>query len=58
MKRFLKYNISIFKVWLTYIFLRKPFTQEAYDIVKDNYRSTPREKKIMVRIARINRLTT
>jgi hypothetical protein len=57
MEKTIRYNISILLTWLIYIVLRKPFSQESYDLIKDNYKTTTREKRMMARIAKINGLS-
>jgi hypothetical protein len=56
MKNLIKYNLSIFLTWFFYIALRRPFPQEAYDLIKGSYKATPREKRMIKRIGKISKL--
>jgi hypothetical protein len=52
----IRYNIEIFRTWLRFLVWRIPVNQEMYDMVKEHYTQTPREKAMMKRIAKVNGL--
>jgi hypothetical protein len=57
MKRFIKYNIQILATWFFYIVLghKGMLTEEAIELLKIHYTSTPREKRLIERIEKINK---
>jgi hypothetical protein len=55
MKKWLKYNLQIFKTWFVYILLRKKLSNQAIELMVYNYNFIPRERKLFDRIKRINK---
>jgi len=55
MKKFIKYNTSIFLTWFVYILLGKKIKKEAIDLLKNNYKMTSRESKLFDRIIKKNK---
>lgn len=55
MKKFIKYNTQIFVSWFVYIVLGKKISKEAIDLVKNHYKVTPRERKLIERIEKKNK---
>ena len=55
MKKWLKYNSQIFKTWFVYILLKKKLSNQAIELMKDNYNFKPRERKVFERIKRNSR---
>ena len=53
MSNLLKYNLQIFKTWFVYILLRKKLSNQAIELMNDNYNFRPREKKLFQRIKKI-----
>jgi len=56
MKRFIVYNVQIFLTWLTYIMFKKPLSKDEIDLVEKYYNPTNREKRILGRIKKINKI--
>jgi hypothetical protein len=55
MKKFIKYNASIFLTWFIYVLLGKKMKKEAIDLLKTNYKMTPRESKLFDRVIKKNK---
>ena len=53
MSKWLKYNSQIFKTWFVYILLKKKLSNQAIELMKDNYNFKPRERKLFERIIKI-----
>lgn len=56
MMKFIMYNISIFKFWFKYIFLKTPIEIESIEIIERFYNATIREKKLINRVKKINNI--
>lgn len=56
MKRFIIYNVQIFLTWLIYIVFKKPLSKKEIDLVENYYNLTNREKRILGRIKKINKI--
>jgi hypothetical protein len=56
MKKFIKYNIQILAVWFFYIALgyKGMLSEESIELLKTHYSATPREKRLIKRIEKIN----
>ena len=54
MIKIIKYNVQIFASWFVYILLGKKMKKEAIDLLKNNYKMTPRERKLLERIEKKN----
>ncbi|WP_296683536.1 hypothetical protein [Flavobacterium sp.] len=52
----IKYNISIFKFWFKYIFLKTPIKIEAIEFLQKNYKATKREQNLINIIRKINNI--
>jgi len=55
MMKIIKYNTSIFLTWFVYILLGKKMKKEAIDLLKKNYKMTPRENKLFDRVIKKNK---
>lgn len=55
MMKIIKYNTSIFLTWFIYILLGKKMKKEAIDLLKKNYKMTPRENKLFDRVIKKNK---
>lgn len=53
MIKLFRYNFKIFKTWFVYILLKKKLSNQAIELVNDNYNFKPREKKLFERIIKI-----
>jgi hypothetical protein len=53
--KIIKYNTSIFLTWFVYILLGKKMKKEAIDLLKKNYKMTPRENKLFDRVIKKNK---
>jgi hypothetical protein len=56
MKRFIQYNTQIFLAWLVFIVFRKPMSSDAMKLMENSYKSTDREKRVLSRIKKLNKL--
>jgi hypothetical protein len=56
MKKIIKYNIQILAVWFFYIALgyKGMLSEESIELLKTHYSATPREKRLIKRIEKIN----
>jgi|APCry1669189241_1035207.scaffolds.fasta_scaffold44358_1 hypothetical protein len=55
MIKIIKYNGQIFLSWFVYILLGKKLSKEAIELIKNNYKSTPREQRLFERIVKLNK---
>lgn len=55
MIKIIKYNGQIFLSWFVYILLGKKLSKEAIELIKNNYKSTPREQRLFERIIKKNK---
>ncbi len=53
--KFIKYNATIFRTWLKYIFLKTPIKIASIEFLQENYNATNRERKLIERIKNINK---
>lgn len=54
--KFITYNISIFRFWFKYILLKTPIKIEAIEFLQKNYNATKREKKLIDKVKKINKM--
>ena len=54
MKNFIKYNTQIFLTWFFYILLGYKLRKEAIELIKNSYKATPRELRLIERIEKKN----
>jgi hypothetical protein len=54
MKKIIKYNTHIFLTWFFYILLGYKLPKEAIELIKNSYKSTPRELRLIERIEKKN----
>ena len=52
----IKYNISIFMFWFKYIILKTPIKIDAIEFLQKSYKATKREKNLINRVKKINKL--
>ena len=50
------YNISIFRFWFKYIFLKTPMEIDVIEFIKKSYNATKREQNLINRVKKINNL--
>lgn len=55
MKNFIKYNSQIFLTWFFYILLGYKLPKEAIELIKNSYKATPRELRLIKRIEKKNK---
>jgi hypothetical protein len=56
MIKIIKYNISIFRFWIRFIFFKKPIKPEAIEFLQKHYKATNREQKLINKIKKLNKI--
>jgi hypothetical protein len=56
MIKIIKYNISILRVWVKFIFFKKFIKIEAIEFLQEHYKATNREQKLINKIKKLNKI--